>query len=210
MILEYPQIVHMCGFARECVILCVCRLPESAVLYWHWLQLYSFSSVWFFICVLRLEDWLLEKFQCVHLWGFSPLWIRECVFIFRLNDLLHCRQPYFLTQLWVCLWWWRPLQVANIFGHKSQGVCLGIFIYHLLFLLQISFDCLPRMTNFLSTFLLHLHLFDALYHLKKNEAPYQLRHFLEKLPEKESMFNQSMFISLINQIWFSNRLRLFQ
>ena len=115
--LEYPQIVHMYGFARECVILCVCRLPESAVLYWHWLQFYSFSSVWFFMCVLRLEDWLLEKFGCVHLWGFSPLWMRECV------DLLHCRQPYFLTQLWVCLWWWRPLQVANIFGHKLQGVC---------------------------------------------------------------------------------------
>ena len=29
--LEYPHILHLCGFARECVLLCVLRLPESAV-----------------------------------------------------------------------------------------------------------------------------------------------------------------------------------
>ena len=48
---EYSHIVHLCGFWPECVFLCICRWPDSVVLYSHWLHRCSFSPV----CFLRFE-----------------------------------------------------------------------------------------------------------------------------------------------------------
>ena len=102
----------------------------------------------------------------------------------------------------VSLWWRRPLKVANIFGHKSQGNCLGIFIYHLLFLLQISYYsyCLPRMTNFPFTFVAHLTT------LKKDIAPYHLIKVLHTLPRNNCAalkhYQDVLLTFLYNIPWF--------
>ena len=74
------------------------------------------------------------------MYGFSSVWMRRCLFKlpFRLNDLLHCWQMYFLTVLWVCLWLKKLSRLANVFGHSSQDSCLDIFNCQ-----STPFCCLP-------------------------------------------------------------------
>ena len=104
------------------------------------------------ICVLRWEDWLHEKLLSAHLCGFSPVWMRMWVFkwLFKLNDLSHCGQIYFLTPLWICLWLKKLPLLANDFGHTSQEYCWGIFNDQVHFRRAISFDCC--VSNVLTTF----------------------------------------------------------
>ena len=163
--LEKSHIVQLCCFSSECVLLCLFKVLDCFVftliamegflsnmcppvllqVVWLWCFVITLIAIKeFFPGVLfdmrfevrRMFAW--EAALCA-LVRFLPR-VNECVFLqpIKPNDFLYCGQLYFLTLLWVCLWWESPFLLVNLFRHKSQEISLDILKYRILFLLNLA------------------------------------------------------------------------
>ena len=77
----FATLVALKGLCPVCVVMLLCRWPEEARLYLHWLHLYGFSPVCLcLMCIFKSPVVMLEYSHIVHLWGFSPEWVLLCLF----------------------------------------------------------------------------------------------------------------------------------
>ena len=95
-------------------------------------HLCGFSSLWTIEWVSKCWFKLNDLSHCGQLYFLTRLWMREWVFKCSslANALLHCWQLYFLTPVWICLWLKRLPLLANVFGHTSHENFWDIFYNH--------------------------------------------------------------------------------